>query len=195
MHSVILAELIPSSTALSPISGTSVCVCECVCVCVRQRDRERKEGRQRLLNTKFGNTVMRPTFKCGASRLLTFPPSSDTFHLNQDHLCSRQSRAFNTVAVQNGGYYGRTCKAESVYWVSYCGRHQTEIHRRLRSLYDEDVTDVTRCVRHFKSGEKDSGDRPGRTDQPLQRRRRPKGNLMSLCGMNTYWRYVNCSPQ
>jgi hypothetical protein len=42
------------------------------------------------------------------------------------------------------------------------GSRSIQIHRCLKSVYGEDATDVssvTCCVHHFKSGEKDTGDR------------------------------------
>jgi len=131
-------------------------------------------------------------------KLLTYPPSSDTVQLHQDHWCSSQSRGFNTVAVQSNGRHGRTYKAESGNWISYYDRENTEFHKRLRSLYGEDATDISwvrNCVLRFKSGEKDSGDKPDMAAQRRQLRRRAKRKLMRLYGMTAYSSYVFFSPQ
>ena len=83
-----------------------------------------------LQSTNFGTQVMLPVFysvKCGDGySILPYPPDSDTVQHHQDHRSSSQPLAFNTVAVQNGGFCVRTYWAESRDWISYCGRLQSD---------------------------------------------------------------------
>ena len=83
------------------------------------------------------------------------PPDSDTVQLHQHHRCSSQSRASNTLAVQNGGCFERTYCAERV--VIEFLTEQT-----FKRLYVEDaigVSSVRRWVLRFKRGEMDIGER------------------------------------
>ena len=62
---------------------------------------------KRILST-FRRSERNNVFYVVNGSFLPYPPDSDTVHLRQDHWCSSQSRAINTVATQNGGSRGRT---------------------------------------------------------------------------------------
>jgi hypothetical protein len=57
---------------------------------------------------------------------LPYPQDSDTVHLRQDHWCSSQSRAVNTVAMQNGGTLGLHTTQELVTEFLKVGRLQCD---------------------------------------------------------------------
>jgi hypothetical protein len=57
----------------------------------------------------------------------------------------------------------RTGQRAAIEFPTAEGSSPIEIHRRLRSVYGDDGIDVSsfrRWVRRFKSGEKDTGERP-----------------------------------
>lgn len=58
---------------------------------------------------------------------------------------------------------------------------KTEIHRRLRRMYDEDVINISsfrRWVRHLKSGETGVGDKPCSGRPAIAAKTGPKEKLM-----------------
>jgi hypothetical protein len=101
---------------------------------------------------------------------LFHPPESDTLQLHQNHRRPSQSRAFNTGAVKVTDVVGERSSQGVLTEFLIAYSSPIEIHRRLSRVYDEDVINISsfrRWIRHFKSGEKGTGDRPcsGRPDK------------------------------